>query len=105
MDGAKAYLTSCLLWDPLEDADKLLDEFYYNFFGPAAEPIRNFYELAERHRDQHVGKADWIKFYLDEASIELMRPELLDAMQACVEQASIRADASSRFGKRVKGCR
>ena len=33
MDGAKAYLTSCLLWDPLEDADKLLDEFYYNFFG------------------------------------------------------------------------
>ena len=102
MDGAKAYLTSCLLWDPLEDADKLLDEFYYNFFGPAAEPIRNFYELAERHRDQHVGKADWIKFYLDEASIELMRPELLDAMQACVEQASIRADASSRFGKRVK---
>lgn len=102
MDGAKAWLTTRLLWDPSEDAGKLLDEFYSEFFGSGSEPIRRFYELAETHRDQHEGKADWIKFYLDEAGIELMSPELLNSMQACIDQANRLTNEDSRFGKRVK---
>jgi hypothetical protein len=63
--------------------------------------MRYFYELAEAHRDRHGGKADWIKFYLDEAGIELMSPELLEAMGACVEGAKSVVESGSRFAKRV----
>ncbi|MGC6456058.1 MAG: DUF4838 domain-containing protein [Coraliomargaritaceae bacterium] len=101
LDGAKAWLTSRLLWNPHENAADLLDEFYSQFFGPAAESMRRFYELAEEHREKNVGKADWIKFYLDEAGIELMTPQLLEAMQACIDEASTEIELGSRFAERV----
>ncbi len=101
LDGAKAWLTSRLLWDPREDAGKLLVEFYEEFFGPAAVPMRRFYETAESHRDAHVGKADWIKFYLDEAGIELMSPDVLNVMQACIEESNTLVDPGSRFAGRI----
>ena len=50
LDGAKAWLAAELLWNPKQDALALLDEYYDNFFGPAAASIRAFYETAERHR-------------------------------------------------------
>lgn len=102
LDGGKAWLTSRLLWDPKEDPAVLLHEFYTGFFGPAAAPMRRFYELAEAHRDEHAGKADWIKFYLDEAGIELMTPELLESMQGCIEEAITLIDPESRYFQRVE---
>ena len=45
MDGAKAWLAAELLWDPTQDADLLLSEYYENFFGSAAEPVRAFYDM------------------------------------------------------------
>jgi len=90
LDGAKAWLAAELLWDPQQDAAALLDEYYTNFFGAAAEPIRNFYELAEQYRNENEGKADWIKLYKDESSIALFTPEVLQQMRghlAAAEQA------------------
>ncbi len=37
------YLRTRLLWNPDEDVDALLAEFYPKFYGPAAEPMRQYW--------------------------------------------------------------
>ena len=37
------YIRGRLMWDPDEDVDALLDEFYPIFYGPAAEPMRVYW--------------------------------------------------------------
>ena len=42
------YVTGKLLWDTSLDVDHLLDEYYAKFYGPAHEPMRAFWALAEQ---------------------------------------------------------
>lgn len=95
LDGGKAWLASELLWDTRQNAEKLLDEYYTHFFGAAAEPMRAFYETAEAHRNQNEGKADWIKFYKDEAGVGLFTFSVITDMRAMIESArhAVREDA------------
>ncbi|MGB0744341.1 MAG: DUF4838 domain-containing protein, partial [Opitutales bacterium] len=99
LDGPKAWLATQLLWDPNQDAGDLLDEFYTNFFGPASEPIREFYEIAEETRNQLEGEAEWIKFYSDEAGIELFDADTLAQMRDCIRRAEqvVASAKASRF--------
>jgi hypothetical protein len=76
-----------LLWDASEDSAQLLHEYYTHFFGEAADPIRHFYERAEAHRNAHEGKAEWIKFYKDEAGIELFSADVLRELRGLIELA------------------
>lgn len=94
LDGPKAWLTAELLRDPQRDPVELLTEYYDNFFGPAAEPIREFYQLAEQTRDEREGTAYWIKFYKDEAAIELFPSATLARMRECIDLALQRAQAA-----------
>lgn len=87
LDGCKAWLAAELLWNPQQNAAALLDEYYNHFFGAAALPMRRFYERAEAQRTAHEGKAEWIKFYQDEAAIELFDPMLLEQLRACMRLA------------------
>ncbi len=87
LDGPKAWLTAELLRDPERDVQGLLDEFYREFFGAAAEPIRAFYETAEQTRNKRAGTANWIKFYKDEAGVELLDEATLMQMRAYLEEA------------------
>lgn len=87
LDGCKAWLASELLWDPQQDVEALLDEYYSNFFGAAGEAIRSFYERAEAHRNLNEGKADWIKLYLDEFGIELFDAAIRDELRGLIETA------------------
>ncbi|HAV11968.1 MAG TPA: hypothetical protein DCX06_00520 [Opitutae bacterium] len=102
MDGAKAWLSSELLWDPEQDAEALLDEFYTHFFGAAAEDIRSFYETAEQHRNENEGKADWIKFYKDEAGIGLFSKAVLMQMRASLEAAKQAVQGDMKRSARVQ---
>ncbi|MGB0258505.1 MAG: DUF4838 domain-containing protein, partial [Coraliomargarita sp.] len=102
MDGPKAWLAAELLWDAQQDAAVLLDEFYTNFFGAAAEPMRAFYELAETHRNEHEGEAEWIKLYKDEAGIELFTPELMREMRDLVQVAAELVADDERRAARVE---
>ncbi|MBM3499130.1 MAG: DUF4838 domain-containing protein [Armatimonadetes bacterium] len=43
----EAYLTYRLMDEPLLDVGKLLDEYFARLYGPAAEPLRSFYETVE----------------------------------------------------------
>lgn len=46
LEGIVAYLQAELTWDPRRDVDALLAE-YWQFFGPAADPMKGFYETLE----------------------------------------------------------
>ncbi|WPJ94653.1 DUF4838 domain-containing protein [Coraliomargarita algicola] len=105
LDGAKAWLGSELLWDPTQDADALLDEYYACFFGAASGAMRAFYETAEDYRNQHEGAADWIKLYKDESSIALFTPEVLQQMRAYLQVAADNVAAEPdalRYQQRVE---
>jgi len=95
LDGGKAWLASELLWDSSQNAEALIHEYYTHFFGAAAEPIRAFYETAESHRNTNEGKADWIKFYKDEAGVGLFPQSVLADMRGFIESArnAVREDA------------
>ncbi|NOX97781.1 MAG: DUF4838 domain-containing protein [Nitrospirae bacterium] len=41
------YLTGSLLWDADQNVDKLLDDYYSKFYGPAREPMKQFFTRAE----------------------------------------------------------
>ncbi|CAA6691985.1 MULTISPECIES: DUF4838 domain-containing protein [unclassified Lentimonas] len=102
LDGGKAWLASELLWNPEQDADVLLDEYYTNFFGAAAAPIRGFYERAESHRNANEGTADWIKFYKDESGIELFDTEILLELRGLIESAKALVEDDARRLARVE---
>ena len=42
------YVAARLLWDVEADVDALLDDFYRKFYGPAAGPMRRYYERLEK---------------------------------------------------------
>lgn len=42
------YLRARLLWNPDEDVDALLADFYPKFYGPAAEPMRRYWDTIYR---------------------------------------------------------
>ncbi|MGB0409870.1 MAG: DUF4838 domain-containing protein [Opitutales bacterium] len=102
LDGPKAWLAAQLLWDPEADAHQLLDEFYTHFFGLAAEPIRQFYEIAERTRNERAGQANWIKFYKDEAGVGLFDAETLALMRSCISEAERLVAVDDRRSARVR---
>jgi hypothetical protein len=89
LDGAKPWLGAQLLWDARQEAPDLLNEYYHAFFGPAAEPMRQFYEIAETHRDEREGMAEWIKLYKDESGIALFSSDVLREMRTRLDDAAI----------------
>ena len=102
LDGAKAWLAAELLWNPKQDTEVLLNEYYDNFFGAAAGSIRSFYETAEVQRNLHEGTAEWIKLYKDESGIALFSPEVIASMRAYIEEAKLLVMDDSRRLARVE---
>ncbi|MCC6445747.1 MAG: DUF4838 domain-containing protein [Armatimonadetes bacterium] len=45
--GLNFYIYARLAWDPSLDVDKIMEEFYTQFFGPAREPMKRYFEMAE----------------------------------------------------------
>lgn len=101
LDGAKAWLAAELLWDARQDAEALLEDYYQNFFGAAAAPMRSFYETAEARRDLTEGAPKWIKFYKDEAGIELFDRATLQSMRASLDVAAALVAGDPRRAARV----
>ena len=55
IDAMVPYVENELLWDPRQDVDGILSEYYHGFFGPAAEPMKGFYDTLE------AGYSRWIE--------------------------------------------
>ena len=101
LDGPKAWLSAQLLWDADQDSAVLQEEYFLSFFGAAAEPMRAFYELAERRRSRTAGAAKWIKFYKDEAGIELFDAATMRKLRDYLESAAGLVTDDGRRAERV----
>ena len=56
--GPSLYLASKIMWDPAVDVDALLEDYFENFYGPAAVPMRAHFDRLEdayRQADFHTG--------------------------------------------------
>ena len=102
LDGAKAWLAAELLWNPWQDSEALLDEYYMQFFGAAADSMRAFYEGAEAHREMHEGTWQWIKYYKDESGIRVFTSEVLTELRALIEGAKVEVSDDARRSVRVQ---
>lgn len=92
--GLNYYVRAKLMWDVNTDVDKLLDDYYTRFFGPAAAPMKQFCEEIEAmlqdtpdHISWHPHFIDWTPTYpparvaalgklLDQAEAKANTPEL-----------------------------
>ncbi|MHC4874329.1 MAG: DUF4838 domain-containing protein [Planctomycetota bacterium] len=45
------YVTAQMYWDADQDINKLLDEYYKNYYGPAAEEMKVFTEYCEKNNE------------------------------------------------------
>ena len=61
-DGPISYMTFKLLWDPYQDADKILNDWYQTAVGPKAAPhLRNYFEMIEKFWTETVPHTAWFK--------------------------------------------
>lgn len=60
--GPAYYVMAQLAWNPEQDAEAMLDDYYRRGFGPAAGAIKAYWRLLEeayqRRADEHVPEAD-----------------------------------------------
>ena len=49
LQGLNHYISAHLIWDVDADVDLLLEEYFQQYYGPAAAPMRRFWLTAERY--------------------------------------------------------
>jgi len=73
---------SRLAWDADADVPRIVGEFCREFYGPAAEPMRRYYELLETTAEK--GPA---QYHLHSDIIAIFTPEVLAQLRECIDQA------------------
>lgn len=62
LDGPKAWLSAKLQWDPYQDEDALLDEWYERMVGPAAaDDLASFFALWEQFWMERIPDSAWFR--------------------------------------------
>lgn len=96
--GPQYYVMAQLAWNPAVDANQVLADYYQRAFGPAAEPVRSYYEGLEKAR------MTFTEMNLEAgvfAFPELYTAELLKRSQAQLDRAAAAVPADSVHAKRV----
>jgi hypothetical protein len=52
--GPLLYVLAQLVWNPQQDAQAILKDYYIRAFGPAADSVAEFFNLMDRAREAHV---------------------------------------------------
>ncbi len=90
--GINMYLRGALMWNPDADIEKLIDEYYVNFYGPAAEPMKRYWDAIFKAWDETiVTEHEYFvipAIYTPEL-VEQLRKELVAAEQAVSQSISI----------------
>ena len=84
-DAQNVYVAGKLMWDLNADVDKILEEYYRDFFGPAEGPIRRFHEEMEAawiRKGWEPGKWDFRRVWG-----ELYPPAFVDRMMGLLQEA------------------
>ena len=99
--GPMMYARAKLMWNPDEDVDTILRDYYTGFFGPAHEPMKRLYErFEETVMTERPGRWFYGIGSVPE-QIALWTPEQLEASIADVREAS-RLALAAPFADRVR---
>jgi len=84
--GPHYYLLSQLAWNPYQDFEAIMDDFYHRAYGPAHEIMRQYWELMEKTRTQLLKTYPQSSFLLmhtiyDENWVQRARGYLKQAME------------------------
>ena len=99
-DIQNLYVAGKLMWNPSEDIDAILEEYYTEFFGPAAGVIRQFHEEMELAWAKHgylTGKWDYQRVWK-----ELYPPEFVDRMMGLLKDAVRLTDKQEPYSYRTR---
>jgi len=91
--GPMMYLRAKLMWDPKQDPDAVLDDFYSGFFGPARDPMKRLYDRFEACMMKEREGRWFYGIGSVPAQIALWTPEDLEAGLADLAEAARLADA------------
>lgn len=95
-DPVSHWVLCKLMWNADADVDALVDDFHRNFYGPAAEPAKAFWQTVDsrlRDGDYHTGNAwDEPRFF---------PPQVMSQLKGYLERAEHLSPVNSIYAKRV----
>jgi hypothetical protein len=98
--GPLYYVMAQLVWNPEQAPKAVLDDYFRRGFGPAAEPVRAYFETWEQARTEYVAKHGEVSVF---SFPRLYTPERLKAAEQHLERAAqAAADAPGPYARRVE---
>lgn len=95
------YLLSQLAWNPYADGNALLEDYYRRCYGPAAAPMKAYWELMALTRQTMVDTVALPRVSLLR-SPRFFTPEVFQQADALIAQATAAvADADAKFAARI----
>jgi hypothetical protein len=96
--GPLYYMMAQLAWNPAADAEAILADYYTRAFGPAASPVREYFEFLENERMAFTAKNGEVGVF---NFPQLYTADLLRESQASLDRAAAAVPADSIHAKRV----
>jgi hypothetical protein len=100
LDSLNYYVATRLLWNFDQDVDSILEEFYREFYGPAAPQMKQFYERLEQaflDPSTKTGAWDWQVCWL-----YTYPPEFVEEVMACLREAVKVTEGVEPYASRTK---
>ena len=86
--GVNYYVMAKALWNPDCDVEAILDDYFRHAFGPAAEPMKRYFDTIEA---AFTAKGNFIHHVAPKESQQVLKPEVIAACDAAIRQAYERA--------------
>ena len=91
LDGPLPWVVAQLLQDPGANVEALLTEYYTQYFGAAAEPMRRFFERCEAQWMGQTGPSYWLKYYRNADQVDLFPPDVCRQLRTLLHEAEAAA--------------
>lgn len=94
--GPALYLAARLFWDPHADADKILEEYWTRFYGPAAGAMKEHFDIVENayiHSDYYTGNVFDVP--------KIITPEVRKEMNRSLKAAEKAVKGDKKYEPRV----
>jgi hypothetical protein len=88
LDGPMPWVIAQLLQNPGADTDRLLEEYYTQYFQTAREPMRQFFALCEKQWMQQSGPPYWLKHYRNDSQAGLFPLPVRRELRALLDKAA-----------------
>ncbi|MBM3323415.1 DUF4838 domain-containing protein, partial [candidate division WOR-3 bacterium] len=93
----RRWITLRLMFDPACDVPQVLGVFFRGYYGPAAKPMRAFYDLLVAQQSKPRGLCA-----LADGRVDYLTPEFYQAIQRLLDEAEAAAAADPKALLRVK---